>query len=122
MQKGLDPIIMAGKASRAFGRDAARQLCKGCAAVDAAVYFTDFVALGMLSGCHEVGWRAGTGFQNIGFDNIERVAQADPSLSPVRCAHCGDRRASPKNGRGLAGKPHRPPAQNPHRRQPVHRP
>ena len=95
MQRGLDPIIMAGKASRAFGRDAARQLSKGGAAVDADVYLNDLVALGMLSGCHKVGWRAGTGFQNIGFDNIEKVAHADPSLSPVRCAHCGDRRASP---------------------------
>ena len=46
---------MTGKASRGFGRDAARQLCKGGAAVNAALYFTDFVALGMLSGCHKVG-------------------------------------------------------------------
>lgn len=88
-QAGLTPIIMTGKASRAFGRNAARQLFADRAGVDAAVCFNDLVALGMLSGCHEVGWRVGEDFLIMGFDDIEEVAQAYPSLSSVRCDIAG---------------------------------
>ena len=87
--EGLQPIIMTGKASRAFGRDAARQLFTDRAGVDAAVCFNDLVALGMLSGCHEVGWRVGEDFLIMGFDDIEEVAQSYPSLSSVRCDIAG---------------------------------
>ena len=48
VQEGLEPIIMTGKASREFGRNAARQLFADSAGVDAAVCFNDLVALGML--------------------------------------------------------------------------
>jgi LacI family transcriptional regulator len=86
---GLEPIIMTGKASREFGRSAARQLFSGTSGVDAAVCFNDLVALGMVSGCHEVGWRVGKDFLIMGFDDIEEVAQAYPSLSSVRCDIAG---------------------------------
>jgi LacI family transcriptional regulator len=88
-EEGLQPIIMTGKASRAFGRDAARRLYADRAGVDAAVCFNDLVALGMLSGCHEVGWHVGSDFLIMGFDDIEEVAQAYPSLSTVRCDIAG---------------------------------
>lgn len=84
-QEGLAPIIMTGKASREFGRNAARQLFADGSGVDAAVCFNDLVALGMLSGCHEAGWRVGTDFLIMGFDDIEEVAQVYPSLSSVHC-------------------------------------
>ena len=88
-EEGLQPIIMTGKASRAFGLDAARRLYADRAGVDAAVCFNDLVALGMLSGCHEVGWHVGSDFLIMGFDDIEEVAQAYPSLSTVRCDIAG---------------------------------
>jgi LacI family transcriptional regulator len=80
---------MTGKASRDFGRKAARELFADSAGVDAAVCFNDLVALGMLSGCHEVRWRVGEDFLIMGFDDIEEVAQAYPSLSSVRCDIAG---------------------------------
>lgn len=88
-QGGLNPIIMTGKASRAFGRDAARQLFSDRAGVDAAVCFNDLVALGMLSGCHEVGWPVGEDILITGFDDIEEAAQAYPALSSVHCDIAG---------------------------------
>jgi LacI family transcriptional regulator len=88
-QAGRKPIIMTGKASREFGRNAARQLYADRSGVDAAVCFNDLVALGMLSGCHEVGWRVGADFLVMGFDDIEEVAQAYPSLSSVHCDIAG---------------------------------
>ena len=84
-EEGIEPIIMTGKASREFGRDAVRKLSAGRDGVDAAVCFNDLVALGMLSGCHEMGWRLGEDFLLVGFDDIEEVAQVYPSLSSVRC-------------------------------------
>jgi LacI family transcriptional regulator len=88
-QEGMEPIIMTGKATRAFGRNAARQLFDARSGVDAAVCFNDLVALGMLSGCHEVGWQIGTDFRIMGFDDIEEVAQCYPALSSVRCDIAG---------------------------------
>lgn len=88
-QEGRAPIVMTGKASRAFGRDAARQLHAQRDRVDAAICFNDLVALGMLSGCHEVGWDVGKDILIVGFDDIEEVAQAFPSLSSVRCDIAG---------------------------------
>ena len=88
-QEGLDPIVMTGKASREFGRSAVRLLFAENGDLDAAVCFNDLVALGMLSGCHEVGRRVGTDFLIMGFDDIEEVAQAYPSLSSVRCDIAG---------------------------------
>jgi LacI family transcriptional regulator len=88
-QEGLDPIVLTGKASREFGRSAARQLYSDREGVDAAICFNDLVALGMLSGCHEVGWRVGEDFLIMGFDDIEEAAQVYPSLSSVRCNIAG---------------------------------
>ncbi len=88
-QEGLAPIIMTGKASRAFGRDAARQIFAEKSGVDGAVCFNDLVALGMVSGCHEVGWRVGDDFRIMGFDDIEEAAQTYPTLSSVHCDIAG---------------------------------
>jgi LacI family transcriptional regulator len=88
-QEGLQPTIITGKASRAFGRDAARQLHAKPGGIDAAVCFNDLVALGMLSGCHELGWSVGKDLLITGFDDIEEVAQAYPALSSVHCDIAG---------------------------------
>jgi LacI family transcriptional regulator len=86
-EEGLSPIVMTGKASRAFGRSAAREL-HGMG-VDGAICFNDLVALGMLSGCHEVGWQLGRDFLMMGFDDIEETAQSYPSISSVHCDIAG---------------------------------
>ena len=88
-QHGLAPVIMTGQSSRAFGRNAAKRLFEQAMGVDAAVCFNDLVALGMLSGCHEVGWKIGQDFRIFGFDDIEEVAQVFPALSSVRCDIAG---------------------------------
>lgn len=88
-QEGLPPIILTGKASREFGRSAARQLFAQGAGVDAAVCFNDLVALGMLSGCHEIGRRVGQDLLIMGFDDIEEVSQSYPALSSVHCDIAG---------------------------------
>lgn len=88
-EAGIAPIVMTGKSSRDFGRKMARKLHAEGASVDAAVCFNDLVALGMLSGCHEVGRHPGQDFLIVGFDDIEEMAQTYPALSSVRCDIAG---------------------------------
>lgn len=80
---GIDPVILTGEASRRFGRDAAHQLAQDYPDVDAAICFNDLVALGMLSGCNEIGRSVGKDILLVGFDNIEDAAQTYPALSSV---------------------------------------
>jgi LacI family transcriptional regulator len=86
-EAGIAPLVMTGKASRAFGRSAAAQL--HAARVDAALCFNDLVALGMLPGCQELGLRVGVDFLVSGFDDIEEAAQAYPPLTSVHCDIAG---------------------------------
>ncbi len=82
---GITPLVLAGKTSRAFGREMARVLAKDHPDCDAVLCFNDLVALGMLSGCTEMGRQVGAGFKVVGFDDIEDAAQAYPALTSVRC-------------------------------------
>lgn len=84
-ENGIDPLVLTGRSSRAFGREVAKSLQQDLPDVDAAVCFNDLVALGMLSGCHETGRSVGHDFRIVGFDDIEEVAQCFPALSSVRC-------------------------------------
>ncbi|KUF10713.1 LacI family DNA-binding transcriptional regulator [Pseudoponticoccus marisrubri] len=84
-EHGLEPCVLTGRATRAFGRDAARLLSAEHPDVDAAVCFNDLVALGLLSGCYETGREVGRDVRIVGFDDIEEVAQTYPALSSVRC-------------------------------------
>lgn len=84
-EAGMEPLVAAGRASRAFGREAAIALARDHPDVDAAICFNDLVALGMLAGCAQIGRQAGPEFKVVGFDDIEDCAQAWPSLSSVRC-------------------------------------
>lgn len=79
------PLAIHGRATRAFGHDAALQLARDYPAVDAALCFNDLVALGMMSGFLRLGKNVGTEFRLVGFDDIEECAQAWPQLTSVRC-------------------------------------
>lgn len=83
---GATPIVMTGRASRAWGRDAAATLFARHPDIEAAMCFNDLVALGLLAGCQADGHRrVGQTFRIIGFDDIEDVALVYPPLSSVRC-------------------------------------
>ncbi|PZF75372.1 LacI family transcriptional regulator [Aestuariivirga litoralis] len=82
---GLEPFALHGRATRAFGREAARQLLARQPRLDGAICFNDMVALGMMSGFAEAGHTVGSAFRIVGFDNIEEAAQAYPSLTSIGC-------------------------------------
>lgn len=84
-ETGLLPVILPGRASRTFGRDAARLLGDAHPEVDAAICFNDLVALGLVSGFHATGRRVGEEFRIVGFDDIEEAGQSYPPLSSVDC-------------------------------------
>ena len=87
--RGLPPLVIPGRASRAFGRDAAAALLRENPEVDAVLCFNDLIALGMLSGCAEIGRGVGRAFRVVGFDDIEECAQCYPALTTVRCDIAG---------------------------------
>ncbi|MDW4498874.1 LacI family DNA-binding transcriptional regulator [Sulfitobacter sp. D35] len=82
---GLQPLVLPGRATRAFGRDAALRLAADNPEVDAVIAFNDQVAIGILSGCAEIGRTVGDALKVVGFDDIEEAAQTWPPLSSVRC-------------------------------------
>jgi LacI family transcriptional regulator len=82
---GLAPRAFHGRPSRAFGREIALHLAKEHKDIEAAICFSDLVALGMLSGFAEAGIRTGRDFRIVGFDDIEESSIAFPRLSSVRC-------------------------------------
>lgn len=86
---GREPIVIPGRASREFGREAARILLQDHPNVHAAICFNDLVALGVLSGFAELDRVVGPPFRLVGFDDIEECAQAYPALSSVRCNIAG---------------------------------
>jgi LacI family transcriptional regulator len=88
-EAGIDPLIIPGRSSREFGREAARSLTQDHPDVDAAICFNDLVALGVMSGFAERGCPVGVPFRLVGFDDIEECAQAYPTLSSVRCNIAG---------------------------------
>lgn len=87
--KGIAPLVLTGKATRAFGREMARTLASDHPEVDAVICFNDQVALGLLSGCAEIGRAVGPELKVVGFDDIEEVAQSWPALSSVHCDIAG---------------------------------
>ena len=86
---GLRPLHLPGRSGRAFGREAAHRLSQEHPAVDAVLCFNDLTALGLLSGCAELGRRVGQSLRIVGFDDIEDCAQVFPALSSVRCDVAG---------------------------------
>lgn len=88
-ERGIAPCTLTGRSTRAFGKDAAGVLARDHPEVDAAVCFNDLVALGMLSGCFEIGRAIGHDFRIVGFDDIEDVAQTYPAITSVHCDIAG---------------------------------
>ena len=84
-EAGLEPVTFHARPSRAFGRDMALHLTQFHPALDAAICFSDLVALGMLAGFAQAGIRVGIDFRLVGFDDIEECALSWPQLSSVRC-------------------------------------
>ncbi len=85
----LTPLHLPGRPGRAFGREAARRLAQEHPAIDAVICFNDLTALGLLTGCAELGRSVGASLKIVGFDDIEDCAQAFPALSSVRCDIAG---------------------------------
>jgi LacI family transcriptional regulator len=81
----IEPVFLPGRPIRAFGRAAARPLSETMPQVDAVICFNDLVALGLLSGCAEIGRRVGEDLRVVGFDDIEDCAQVWPALTSVSC-------------------------------------
>ncbi|TNC74722.1 LacI family DNA-binding transcriptional regulator [Rubellimicrobium roseum] len=88
-ERGQEPLLLAGRSSRAFGRDTAVALSEDRPEVDAVICFNDLVGLGMLSGFLSVGRRVGRDIRIVGFDDIEECIMAYPPLSSVRCDIAG---------------------------------
>lgn len=86
---GLQPFHLPGRPGRAFGREAARRLSEDHPTVDAVLCFNDLTALGLLTGCTELGRAIGQSLKIVGFDDIEDCAQVYPALSSVRCDIAG---------------------------------
>ncbi len=84
-QAGLEPLVMTGAASREFGRSAAKALTEEHPDVDAAICFNDLVALGLVSGCHEIRREVGQDLRIVGFDDIAEASHIYPTLSSVSC-------------------------------------
>lgn len=84
-EQGIAPETFHGRPSRAFGRDIALKLARKSPGIDAAICFSDLVALGMLSGFAQCGVKLGSDFRLVGFDDIEECALVYPRLSSVRC-------------------------------------
>ncbi len=89
------PLHLPGRPTRAFGRETALRLASEHPEVDAVLCFNDLVALGILSGCAEIGRPVGPDLKVVGFDDIEECAQVWPGLTSVRCDIAGF-------GRGVA--------------------
>jgi LacI family transcriptional regulator len=87
--RGLQPFVLPGRATRAFGREAAIRLCGEHGEIDGAICFNDLVALGMIAGFAELGRTVGPDFKIAGFDDIEESAHSYPALTSVHCDIAG---------------------------------
>ena len=106
---GLTPLHLPGRPGRAFGREAARRLAQDHPAVDAVLCFNDLTALGLLTGCAELGRAVGPSLKIVGFDDIEDCAQVFPTLSSVRCDIAGFGRQMAETVLNWLEEDHRPP-------------
>ena len=82
---GITPLHLPGRPGRAFGREVAVRLAREHPDLDAALCFNDLVALGLLTGCAELGRKVGQDLLIIGFDDIEDCSQVWPALTSVSC-------------------------------------
>jgi LacI family transcriptional regulator len=110
-EQRLAPLVLAGRSSRAFGRDAAVTLSRDHPEVEAVICFNDLVALGMLSGFLAVGREVGKDIRVVGFDDIEECTMSYPPLSSVRCDIAGFGRGAAETLLAWLEEDRRPPAE-----------
>lgn len=80
----FDPrLVFAANPTRAGGYETMKALLEVRPPVKAAVSYNDLTAFGALSALGERGWRAGTDFALMGFDNVLDAAHSNPPLSTV---------------------------------------
>jgi LacI family transcriptional regulator len=84
-EASLEAVAFFGRPTRIFGRDTALRIAAERPEIEAAICFSDLVALGMLAGFAQAGVRVGVDFRIVGFDDIEECALSWPQLSSVRC-------------------------------------
>lgn len=108
---GLEPLHLPGRPGRDFGREAARRLAQDHPVVDAVLCFNDLTALGLLTGCAELGRNVGPSLKIVGFDDIEDCAQVYPALSSVRCDIAGFGRQMAETVLDWLENDRRPPAE-----------
>lgn len=84
-EAGITPLHLPDRPARTFGREVATTLAREHPDVDAALCFNDLVALGLLTGCAELGRKVGQDLRIIGFDDIEDCSQTWPALTSVSC-------------------------------------
>ncbi|MEM9524045.1 MAG: LacI family DNA-binding transcriptional regulator [Pseudomonadota bacterium] len=84
-EAGIAPLVLTGRASREFGREAAQVLSHRHPDVDGILCFNDLVAMGILAGCAARGRRVGSELLIVGIDDIEECRHGFPSLSSIRC-------------------------------------
>lgn len=106
---GLTPLHLPGRPGRAFGREVALRLAEEHPTVDAVLCFNDLTALGLLTGCTELGRAIGQSLKIVGFDDIEDCAQVYPALSSVRCDIAGFGRQMAETVLNWLENDHRPP-------------
>ena len=106
--RGMTPLHLPGRPGRAFGREAARRLAADHPGTDAVLCFNDLTALGLMSGCAELGRPVGTALKIVGFDDIEDCAQVFPALASVRCDIAGFGRAMAETVLKWLEEDHRP--------------
>lgn len=88
-EHGLAPVSLLGRVSRRFGHDTALRLAAEYRDVDAVLCFNDLVALGVMSGCAQLGRPVGSALRIVGFDGIEEAADSWPGLTTVDCDIAG---------------------------------
>lgn len=84
-EKGMEPVVLTGQATRSFGKEMAAKLTADYPDVDGVICFNDLVALGVLSACPELGVKVGTDLRVVGFDDIEDCQDSYPPLTSVSC-------------------------------------
>ena len=84
-ERGLDPTVWTGEATRAFGRAMVSRLRNEQPEIDGILCFNDLVALGVMSACAEMGPQVGKDLLVVGIDDIEDGRHSFPSLTSVSC-------------------------------------
>ncbi|WP_299655493.1 LacI family DNA-binding transcriptional regulator [uncultured Tateyamaria sp.] len=82
---GMEPVVLTGQATRAFGKATAAQLRADHPEVDGVICFNDLVALGVLAAGPELGVKIGRDLRVVGFDDIEDCRDSYPPLTSVSC-------------------------------------